>query len=137
MNKKIYKLFGIILMLVTFVFVLTSLSNGYIQYTGDLYNFSIHVIYLLIFIFIFGFFPGLFFYRFGNENNESNKLIKSALILQIISITLVLFSYIVSLFSSGPYAPIVPLYFFGIPASIIYGIGILLMLIYKFQTKNF
>lgn len=147
MNKTIYKVFGILLIVLTIVFIASSFfaqistintwSGGWINH---LYEIVVKRIFTLILIFIFGFFPGLFFYRFGNENNESIKLVKSAIILQIISLLIALFLYIISL-SCGvgcdSLALIGPMFILGIPALILYGIGILFMIIYKFKTRNF
>lgn len=149
MNPKIYKIFGIFLIVLTFIIVafamfsqitnMGALSRGYEQF-DYLYDVAIKGIFFSFIVLILGFFPGLFYYRFGNEKNNPSKLVKSAFILKVISAmimiiieSIIFFSCIDSCDGLGEGILFVT---FGVPALIIYCIGILLLIIYKYQNKN-
>lgn len=150
MNQRIYKSFGIFLIVLTFIVIAVTLfsqvtntdalSRGYGQF-DYLYDVAIEGVLFSFVVLILGFFPGLFFYRFGKENNEPSGIVKSALVLQIISAIVMLFVCSIVFFScvngcngigEGILSAI-----FGIPALIIYCVGILLLIVYKFKTGNF
>lgn len=150
MNQRIYKSFGIFLIALTFIVIAVvlfsqivdtrALSRGYGQF-DYLYDIATDGVRFSFIVLILGFFPGLFFYRFGKEITESNKIAKSALVLQMISVIVMLFvgSTVFLSCINGCDGLGEGIFFatFGIPALIIYCIGILLLIIYKFKTGNF
>ena len=150
MNPKIYKIFGIFLIALTLIIIAFALfsqitntgalSRGYGQF-DYLYDVAVEGILFSFIVLILGFFPGLFYYRFGNEKNNPSKLVKFALILKFISAvimiiigSIIFFSCIDGCDGLGEGILFVT---FGVPALIIYCIGILLLIIHKFQNKNF
>lgn len=150
MKPKIYKIFGILLITLTFIIVAFALfsqitntgalSRGYGQF-DYLYDVAIEGAFFSFIVLILGFFPGLFYYRFGNEKNNPSKLVKSAFTLKVISAvimiiigSIIFFSCIDGCDGLGEGILFVT---FGVPALILYCIGILLLIIYKFQNKNF
>ena len=149
MNLKVYKGFGIFLMILTFIIILVIMFNyisetkpltrGYDQF-GYIWEVVIKGILSSILVFILGFYPGLFYYRLGRDRKKDLGLVKSALIINFVAIFFVIifaFSaiYILSI-ESDPLALIGPMTFFLIPALIIYSISILLLIIYKFKYGN-
>ena len=145
MNSKVYKYFGIFLIALTFIIVAFALftqitntgalSRGYGQF-DYLYDVAIEGILFSFVVIILSFFPGLFYYRFGNEKNTPSKLVSSSFILKLISIILFFLVLVSSTFVGGWDVWIIGMYI-GWTALIIYSIGILLLISYKFQTKKF
>lgn len=151
MNSKIYKSFGIFVLVVTFILI----AGGLFVHIKDIwihiylfggfdhiFEIALKNILFSTTVFVLGFFPGLFYYRFRKEEHTTNKLIKSALILMIIPLIVMIFVGS-ALFSrvgvceGDPTCEAVLLMISGIPALVIYCIGILLLIIHKFKTKNF
>lgn len=150
MNLKIYKSFGIFLITLTFIIIASALftqitdtgplTRGYGQFVY-IYEIALEGIFFSVIVFILGFFPGLFYYRFGNEKNKPSKIIKSAFILKVISTVIMIFVGSVIFFSCidgcEMMGEAILFVTFGVPALAIYCISILLLIIYKFKTKNF
>jgi len=150
MTSKFYKYFGIFLLSLTFIIIILALffqiiaikplTRGYGSF-DYFYDLALKGFGFSLIVFILGFFPGLFYYRFGNAENEPNKLVKSAIILKLISTIIMLtigamffFSCINGCDGLGEGILFVT---FGIPSLILYSVGILLLILYKFKMKKF
>jgi len=150
MIGKNYRYLGIVLISLTFIIIASTLLSQIFS-TGALtrgygsfdyvYDFFLKGVWPSLIVLILGFFPGLFYHRFSDEKDQSNKLVKLAAILKTISLIIMLFAVVTFFFScitgcdgigEGIFALMV-----GIPAVIIYSIGVLLIVIYKFKTKEF
>ena len=150
MNQKVYKYFGIFLITLTFIIVAFALvaqimntgalTRGYgnLDYFVDL---AIGGILFSLIVLVLGLFPGLFYYRFGNETNKPSKLVKFAFILKIISAIIIILVSILIFFSCingcDGLGEGILFVTFGVPALIIYSLGVLLLITFKFKTKNF
>ncbi len=150
MNLKTYKYFGIFLIVLTLIIVISSLflqitntgalSRGYGQF-DYLYDLAISGVLFSFIVLALGFFPGLFYYRFGKGKSKPNKIIKSAIILKLISLLImvpVLLLFIIGYFKGwDPLGMGIIFVMTGWPALILYSLGILLLIVCKSQTKSF
>lgn len=149
MNTNVYKGFGIFLMIFTFVVIFSIMFNhisdtrplnkGYDQF-DYIWEIVIGGILSSILVFVLGFYPGLFYYRFGKYEKKDSNLVKfgfwlsiMAGILIILVSTLIFFSCIGGCDGLGEG---ILFFMIAIPALIIYSIGILLLIIFKFKKGN-
>ncbi|MCX6796692.1 MAG: hypothetical protein NTW06_04325 [Candidatus Falkowbacteria bacterium] len=153
MKPKIYKSFGVFLITLTFIIITSVIfykiaeTNIFIKKFGALdfwQTEAIEGILISIAVIIFSFFPGLFYYRFGNEIRESSRIVISAFVLQILPIVLIIIGSSYYFYTcrshiggNDTYGIAMLLLIVGVATAIPYGIGILLLIIYKFKTKNF
>ena len=105
---------------------------------GRLYEIGFGIFPALIFV--FSFFPGKFFLKVGDNKIKENKLITSSLVLVIIGIGLAILTLLIAFMS----CPLVSCDLFSIamivllgtvPAVIIYGVAVILLIINWFKNK--
>lgn len=149
MNLKTYKGFGIFLMILTIIVVLgimfnqvsdtKPLTRGYDQF-DYVWEIVIGGFLSSILVFILGFYPGLFYYRFGRDEKKDSGLVKFGFWLSIIAGVLIILVSIPIFFSciNGCDGLGEGILFFtvAIPALIIYCIGVILLIVYKFKEGN-
>ena len=150
MVSKLYKNFGITLIIVMCIIILLAMI-AYIlglkaPFSKSDYFKLIQAIQFSLYIFILIFFPGLFYYRFGNEENSPSKLVKLSLFLMVPGISIFLITFTIAAFFSvvlglvGGGESFGMALLFGPPlviSSFIYIIGIIPLIIYKIRTRNF
>jgi len=149
MNSRFVKWFGIFLVTTTFIIIffalfsqltdICPLQRGYNQF-DYFYDLFVEGILFSLIVFVLGFFVGRFYYKLGKDNKIQTKLIKTALILQLISVIVMLIVIILIFLScydgcdmSGEGIFFVTI---GIPSLIIYCMGILLLIINWFKNRN-
>ncbi len=149
MNSRFVKWFGVFLVTTTFIIIffalfsqltdICPLQRGYNQF-DYFYDLFVEGILFSLIVFVLGFFVGRFYYKLGKDNKIQTKLIKTALILQLISVIVMLIVIILiflscydgcDMFGEGIFFVTI-----GIPSLIIYCIGILLLIINWFKNRN-
>ena len=86
---------------------------------------------LIMIIFIFGFFPGLFYYRFNTTNIKVEKIVRVAFILQIISVITMIVAIILMTFASNNDLLAFMGAMFMIASVTLYFVGVLWLIFYK------
>lgn len=76
MNPKFYKYFGIVLIVLSILPILSKTISAFEKAQGE--------ILIAIFFFLGMFIPGIYYYRFGRQKRRENNLTKSAIILHLI-----------------------------------------------------
>ena len=150
MNNQTYRWIGLFIIIFTFLLIATTLipkvmdmraiTRGYAQ-LDYVYDVVVKGIFPSIVCFILGFFPGLFYYKFGKEKKHESILIKWAGIMHLIALILfglyiLNFIYINYLIREDTLALIGPAFLFAVPALVIYLIGVVLLVINKFKRYN-
>ena len=156
MNSKTYKYFGLALIILSSIIILESLSSLlFIFLLPSEIFFSTEILFVLlmplsqiVFSLLLGFFPGIFYYKFGKQNKKDNGLIKTALFLNAISLILIILAFIIvfilAFTSFNEYGATAGALFSGflflaisIIPSIAYAIGIILLTIYASKNKSY
>lgn len=147
MNLRVYKGFGIFLIIFTSLVILsimsiqisntTLLTRDYFDY---LWEIAVEGFLPSILVFILGFYPGIFYYRFGRDEKEHSGLVRLGFWLNIVAVILIVLVSITMLIScingcSGLGEGVL-FVMVAIPALIIYCISLVLLIIYKFKEGN-
>ena len=146
MNSKVYKYFGLILIIISALIGVQTLIvslMALLSFGGDSSLAVISSLISLIFIIALGLLPGIYYYKFGRSNKKENSLIKAALILNLISIIAIILAFVIIYFLSSSEGSIndpiaAGFLFFGIITipSIAYLIGLILLIIHWRKSKS-
>lgn len=152
MNSKVYKYFGLVLIILSSIVILISLPTIFYSLAVPEWA-SLGVFFILLMLspiivsVLFGLFPGIYYYKFGKQNKKDNSLIKTALLLKMISLILVILIFIISMIlalvsfkDEGATAGALSTGFVFLALSIIpsvaYFIGLVLMVIRAFTNNS-
>lgn len=145
-----YRTFGIFLIAITFLTIIIylfsqiidvgPLTRGYgsIDYV---YEVVVEGLSFSIMIFILGFFPGLFYYRLSSKTGAAERIVRIGFFLKVLSFIVMVLVGGIAFFSCmngcDGVGEAILLMLFGVPAAIMYGIGVLLLIVHKYQMRDF
>jgi hypothetical protein len=149
MNRN-YSIFGIFLMVMTFIVMAVALAvqladvgvlaRGYGAF-DYLYEVAMGGIFFSAAVLLLGYFPGLFFYRYGREGRTPSKLVKAAFRLQATALILAIVVAAGLYFSCvlkrcDGFGEVLLAVMVGGAALVIYCFGLVLLMIYKAKNSS-
>ncbi|HEY0908271.1 MAG TPA: hypothetical protein VGE35_02900 [Candidatus Paceibacterota bacterium] len=145
--KKTSKAFGVALVALASAIIIETLIRqlsdtgamaGQYGIWDYLYDLFMEGVLVSLAIFVTGFLPGLFYYRFGKGGEASSRLVSSALVLHFISILAMAVAIAISMTApdSNGLSDGGLILVSIIPTSVAYAVGILLLIIYKVRNRK-
>ena len=135
MNPKVYKYFGLILIILSIIVLIGWLTLKILLASG-----SVTDLIMVVFLFL----TGKYYYKFGKKKKIDDRLIKTSIVLLSLSILFIILSFAVTFLSifidfSNPFGGFTSTTIFTAAiASLIYIIGIVFLILHirKQKPKN-